>query len=125
MAENPLGSLHAQIQGGKETKALYRLLDEPDVSFAALVQIREYARSQPERPAHEVIEPLMLAVVAKRSGQVPARMTIGSFWMEVARLGGYLARSHDGRPGWRTICKGWLSLQTFLEGVHFAFHLRL
>jgi hypothetical protein len=70
-----------------------------------------------------VIEPLMLAVVAKRSGQAPATMTIGSFWMEVARLGGYLARSHDGPPGWRTIWKGWPSLQTFLEGVHFAFHL--
>jgi hypothetical protein len=52
-------------------------------------------------------------------------MTVGTFWIEVARLGGYLARSHDGPPGWRTIWKGWLSLQTFLEGVHFAFHLRL
>ncbi len=72
-----------------------------------LLQIRGFARSEPERPAHEVGEPLLLAVVAQRSG------------------GGYLARSHDGPPGWRTIWKGWLSLQTFLEGVHFAFHLRL
>ena len=38
MAENPLGSLPAHMQGWKETKALYRLLDEPDVSFAALMQ---------------------------------------------------------------------------------------
>src|SRR6266581_9597700 len=43
-----------------------------------LVQIRGYARSEPERPAHEVIEPLRLSVVAKRSGQAPATMTIGS-----------------------------------------------
>ena len=90
-----------------------------------LLQIRGYARSDPERPANAVSEPLMLAVVAQRSGQSPLTMTIGSFWTEVARLGGYLARSHDGPPGWRTIWKGWLSLQTFLEGVHFAFHLRL
>ncbi len=68
---------------------------------------------------------LLLAVVAQRSGHSPATMTIGSFWTEVARLGGYLARSHDGPPGWRTIWKGWLFLHTFLEGVHFAFHLRL
>jgi len=52
-------------------------------------------------------------------------MTVGTFWTEVARLGGYLARSQDGPPGWRTIWKGWLSLQTLLEGVHLAFHLRL
>ena len=58
--------------------------------------MRACAREDPERPAHEVIEPLMLAVVAQRSGQLPATMTIGSFWTEVARLGGYLARSHDG-----------------------------
>lgn len=104
---------------------LIRLLGLLSPLAVRLVQIRGYARSQPERPAQEVIEPLRLSVVAQRSGQAPATMTIGSFWMEVARLGGYLARSHDGPPGWRTIWKGWLSLQTFLEGVHFAFHLRL
>ncbi len=52
MAENPLGSLPAQMQGWKETKALYRLLDEPDVTFAALMrphlhQTREQANSSP------------------------------------------------------------------------------
>ena len=90
-----------------------------------LLQVRALAREDPERPANALIEPLMLAVVAQRSGQSPATMTIGSFWTDVARLGGYLARSHDGPAGWRTIWKGWLFLQTFLEGVHFAFHLRL
>ena len=104
---------------------LIRLLGLLSPLAVRLLQIRGYARCEPERPAHEVIEPLMLAVVAQRSGHSPATMTIGSFWTEVARLGGYLARSHDGPPGWRTIWKGWLSLQTFLEGVHFAFHLRL
>ena len=90
-----------------------------------LLQVRAWAREDPERPASEVIEPLMLAVLAKRTGQSPLTMTVGTFWMEVARLGGYLARSHDGPAGWRTIWKGWLSLQTLLEGVHLAFHLRL
>src|SRR5215470_567551 len=104
---------------------LMRLLGLLSPLAVRLVQLRGYARSDPERPAQEMIEPLLLAVVAQRSGHSPATMTIGSFWTEVARLGGYLARSHDGPPGWRTIWKGWLSLQTFLEGVHFAFHLRL
>src|SRR6266480_7496436 len=38
LAENPLGSLPAQMHTWKETKALYRLLDEPDVTFAALMR---------------------------------------------------------------------------------------
>src|SRR6266704_1584685 len=104
---------------------LVRLLGLLSPLAVRLLQLCGYARSEPERPAHEVIEPLMLAVLAERSGQAPATMTVGTFWTEVARLGGYLARSHDGPPGWRTIWKGWLSLQTLLEGVHLAFHLRL
>ena len=104
---------------------LIRLLGLLSPLAVRLLQVRALAREEPERPAHEVIEPLMLVVLAQRSGHAPASMTVGTFWTEVARLGGYLARSHDGPPGWRTIWKGWLSLQTFLEGVHFAFHLRL
>src|SRR5207244_10199459 len=38
LAENPLDSLPAQMQTWKETKALYRLLDEPEVTFAALME---------------------------------------------------------------------------------------
>jgi len=91
---------------------LMRLLGLLSPLAVRLLQVRALAREEPERPAHEVIEPLMLAVLAQRSGHSPASMTVGTFWTEVARLGGYLARSHDGPPGWRTIWKGWLSLPT-------------
>jgi Transposase DNA-binding len=52
LAENPLGSLPAQMHTWKETKALYGLLDEPDVTCAALMQphlhqTREQALSSP------------------------------------------------------------------------------
>src|SRR3984893_6263629 len=104
---------------------LIRLLGLLSPLAVRLLQVRASAREEPERPASEVIDALMLAVLAQRSGHAPASMTVGTFWTEVARLGGYLARSHDGPPGWRTIWKGWLSLQTLLEGVHLAFHLRL
>jgi hypothetical protein len=55
----------------------------------------------------------------------PEQMTVAAFWQEVARLGGYLARRRDGPPGWKTLWKGWLHVQTLLEGVHLAAHLRL
>ncbi len=106
-------------------EGLIRLLGLLSPLAVRLLQVRACAREDPERPASELIDPLMLAVLAERSGHSPATMTVGTFWTEVARLGGYLARSHDGPPGWRTIWKGWLSLQTLLEGVHLAFHLRL
>lgn len=53
-------------------------------------------REDPERSAHEVIAPLMLAVLAQHSGGSPASRTLGPFWTEVARMGAYLACSHDG-----------------------------
>jgi hypothetical protein len=104
---------------------LMRLLGLLSPLAVRLLQLRALARQDPERPAHQVIEPLMLAVLAQRSGHSPATMTVGTFWRELARLGGYLARTHDGPAGWRTIWKGWLSLQSLLEGVHLAFDLRL
>src|SRR5436190_24200167 len=52
LAQNPLGSLPAQMHTWKETKALYRWLEEPDVTFTALMQphvqqSREQATSSP------------------------------------------------------------------------------
>lgn len=41
-----------------------------------LLQIRAAARADPERLALEVIEPVLLAVVAQRSGHAPATMTL-------------------------------------------------
>src|SRR5713226_1330777 len=104
---------------------LMRLLGLLSPLSVRLLQVRACAREDPERPAYEVIEPLMLAVLAEHAGGSPLSMTVGTFWIEVARMGGYLARSHDGPPGWRTIWKGWLSLQTLLEGAHLILHLRL
>jgi len=37
-AANPIGSLPAHMQTWRETKAWSRLLDEPEVNFAALMQ---------------------------------------------------------------------------------------
>ena len=56
MAENASASLPAQMQTWKETMALYRLLDEDDVTFEALMQphwqqTREQIESQTRRAA--------------------------------------------------------------------------
>ena len=38
----------------------------------------------------------------------------------LSELGGYLGRKSDGPPGWKTLWRGWLHIQTLLEGVHLA-----
>jgi hypothetical protein len=52
-------------------------------------------------------------------------LTAQQCWYAIARLGGYLARKGDGPPGWKTLWRGWLQVQTLLEGVHLATRLTL
>ncbi len=104
---------------------LMRLLGLLSPLAVRLLQLRDLSRKAPECPAHQVLEADLLAVVAAQTGQSPDQMTVGAFWKAVAQMGGYLARHSDGPPGWKTLWKGWLRVQTLLVGVHLACHLRL
>jgi hypothetical protein len=111
-----------QVQSAER---LIRLLGLLSALAVRLLHLRDLSRREAERPAHQTIEADLLAVVAAQTGQSPARMTTGARCQAVAQLGGYLARRGDGPPGWKTLWKGWLRIQTLLEGVHLAAHLRL
>ncbi len=88
-----------------------------------LVQLRAAARQAPERPVREVVPSEVVQVVA-HLGQLPAEtMTTQQCWHTIARYGGYLGRKGDGPPGWKTLWRGWLYVQTLLEGVHLAAQL--
>ena len=104
---------------------LIRLLGLLSPLAVRLLCLRDLARREPERPAHEVLAADLLAIVAAQAGQAPTQMTTGAFWKAVAQLGGYLARQGDGPPGWKTLWRGWLRVQTLLEGVHLAAQLHL
>src|SRR5215469_11078969 len=103
-----------------------RLLGRWSAIAVRLVQRRDLSRSAPHRPACEVSEPQTLLVLAARTAQSPSSMTMGT------DLG---QKSHASEalwpvevmapPGWKTLWKGWLSLQTLLEGVQLGSLLRL
>lgn len=109
----------------QSVERLIRLLGLLSPLAVRLLQLRDLSRSDPERPAQEVVEPTVLALVAAHTDYVPEKMSTATFWKAVAQLGGYLGRRGDGPPGWKTLWKGWLRIQTWLEGVHLAFHLPL
>lgn len=111
-----------QVQSAERMMRLLGLLSPLAVR---LLQLRDLSRKAPECPAHEILEADLLAVVAAQAAQPPTRLTMHSFWIAVAQMGGYLARRGDGPPGWKTWWKGWLRVQTLLEGVHLAAYLRL
>ena len=90
-----------------------------------LLQWRSIARQEPERLAREVFPPTMVKVVAHLARVSPDQLTTRGCWHRIAQAGGYLGRKGDGEPGWKTLWKGWLSIQTLLEGVHLASQLSL
>ena len=90
-----------------------------------LLQLRDLARHAPDRLAQAALPPDLVQVVAQLA-QVPVEtLTMRQVWITIARQGGYLARRRDGPPGWQTLWRGWLRVQTLLEGVHLAAQLTL
>ena len=47
-------------------------------------------------------------------------LTVHKFFRELAIMGGFLARTLDGEPGWQTIWRGYLKLQTQLDALQMA-----
>lgn len=88
-----------------------------------LLQLREIARLAPDRLANDALPEDLVAVVATLAGISLETLTMGTFWREVAKLGGYLGRRRDGPPGWQTLWEGWLYIQTLLEGIQLAARL--
>jgi hypothetical protein len=80
----------------QSVERLIRLLGLLSPLAVRLLHLRDLSRQAPEHPAHEIIEPETLAVLAAHVGLSPSTMTVGTFWTEVARMGGYLARRGDG-----------------------------
>jgi len=102
---------------------LVRLLGFLAPLAVRLLQLRELARLEPERLASEALPRELVQVVAYLAEVPLSELSVGSFWRTVARQGGHQGRKGDGPAGWKTLWRGWLEIQTLLEGVHLAARL--
>lgn len=96
---------------------------EPLIAVLAIVAVRllntkMLARSRPEGvEAPESFGAEALAILEKRFGKPKGGWTNCKVLVATARLGGFLARKHDGMPGWQTIWRGWQRLMWMCEGL--------
>jgi len=96
---------------------------EPLIAVLAVVAVRllntkMLARSRPEGlEAQKSFGPEVLAILEKRYGRPKGDWTNQQVLVATARLGGFLARKHDGMPGWQTVWRGWQRLIWMCEGV--------
>lgn len=108
----------------KSKEGLERITGLLGVVAVRLLQLKAAARTFPERPAVKVV-PLhwiqMLIAARKRTkNAVATKMSVGEFYRELAKLGGFLGRKSDGEPGWITIWRGWQKLYMLVCGAEIA-----
>jgi hypothetical protein len=83
-----------------------------------LLNAKMLARSRPDSmEAAASFGTEVLAVLEARFGPPKGGWCNQNVIMAIARLGGFLARKHDGMPGWQTIWRGWQRLFWMCEGV--------
>ena len=107
----------AQLDRADDIRRLLGILAPVSVR---LLQLRQAARVTPDRPAEEVVEPLMLRVLCLHQKLPTTKMTIREFFRRVAQLGGFLGRKCDGEPGWQTLWGGYEKLVGLTEGARLA-----
>jgi Transposase DNA-binding/Transposase Tn5 dimerisation domain len=101
----------------QSAQGLLALLGFLAIVAVRLLQLRTTARTAPDTPARQVVEPELLQTVVRLRGGSADRMTVDQFWRTVAGLGGFLGRKGDGNPGWQTLWRGWQRLQDLCWGL--------
>lgn len=84
-----------------------------------LLRLRDAARAPDaeHRLATEVVAAEYVEVLASHySKRLSATPSVRAFYMHVARLGGHQNRKCDGFPGWITLWRGWMKLQSMVDG---------
>ena len=110
------GVENSQLERGYRLESLIGVLA---VVAVRLLSTKLMARSRPESPeAAESFGPEMLTLLEMKLGKPKNGWTNQNVMTSIARLGGFLARKHDGMPGWQTIWRGWQRLMWMVEGVN-------
>jgi hypothetical protein len=110
-----VGIEESQLERGYRLESLIAVLA---VVAVRLLATKFLARSRPEGlEAVESFSPEALAILEQKIGRPKKAWTNQSLLIAIARLGGFLARKHDGLPGWQTIWRGWHRLMWMCEGV--------
>ena len=100
----------------KTAGRLEALVGLTSVVAVRLLQLKSLSRVNPDVPAKRVIPAIWLKMLklARKNLTKVHDLTVGQFYREVARLGGFIGRKSDGNPGWITIWRGWEKLNTYV-----------
>ena len=105
----------------EDVQRLLPLIGILSVIAVWLLNLKLQAQAQPEALFEEEALPSeALEVLTHKTGRPPGGWTYLTVLVAIAKLGGFLARKHDGTPGWQSIWRGWQRLALITEGVRLA-----
>jgi hypothetical protein len=90
------------------------------ITALLLLQLRDESRAPDgkERRATECVPALWVRLLSVwRHKEARMDWSIHDFYYALARLGGHQNRKHDHPPGWLTLWRGWMHLQSMLDGA--------
>jgi hypothetical protein len=109
------GVEESQLEKGFRIENLVAVLA---IVAVRLVNTQWLARHRPDEPVEpESFGTNALKILSAKFEGPKGGWTNRAVLIAVARLGGFLARKHDGMPGWQTIWRGWSILMCMCEGV--------
>jgi hypothetical protein len=105
-----------------DVDAFCRLAAISAVIAVRLLQLRDISEDEqaddPAKLRQVVTDSLVLQIVARLAKVAdPLTLTPRQFLHPLARQGGWLARKHDGRPGWQTLWHGWQKVHAYADGI--------
>lgn len=108
----------------QDRDAFIRLAAIAGLVSVRLLQLRQWADdpATADTPAAQRIDdPLWLGIVSRLAGHDdPPTLTVKQFYHTLARLGGWLGRKSDGRPGWQSLWGGYRLVAAYVEGARLA-----
>ena len=110
-----VGVEQSQLERAYRLEALVAVLA---IVAVRLLNAKWLARALPDEPVDpQMFGPQALEILEQKFGRPQGGWTHRSVLIATARLGGFLARKHDGMPGWQTIWRGWQRLTWMCEGL--------
>jgi hypothetical protein len=117
--------MHVEDSQLEEPQGLQALLGIHAVAAVRLLQLKHLAVQEPDRPLKPgQVDEDILAILRGQFGRPTGGWTPVTLLKSIARLGGFLARTGDGMPGWQTLWRGWQELMTLLCGYRLAKGMR-
>lgn len=102
----------------ESAQGLQSLLGVLAVAAVRLLNMKLWANSHPEQKLNpQAVDAEELSLLRAEFGEPAGGWTYGNTLIAIARMGGFLARKHDGSPGWITIWRGWHRLSTMAQGL--------